>query len=260
MRTVSAVYDKNDSIYISAYGHEENSADAHWGKGSRDVTILHYVLSGEGYFNGVRVSAGEGFFISANMVHEYYSSTDKPWTYFWVISGGKRADEICRKFVLTDENNIFTYNFKDRLLDFADSIFREKDTLRPAKAMGYFLLLMSMHETNQPTNANKYVTEAKQFMKLNFHRNITICEIANMLNISDRYLYNLFIEHEGTAPKKYLNKLRLDRACIMLREGKYSITEIAVSIGFGDVLTFSRFFKKSIGILPSEYKKNLPKQ
>ncbi len=260
MKTISAAYNKNDSIYISAYGHEENSADAHWGKGSRDATILHYVLSGEGFFNGMHVKEGEGFFIAANSVHEYHSSKDKPWTYFWVILGGERANETCHKFITTDENGIFTYNFKDNILDFANNIFGEKGTLSPTKAMGYFLLLMSMHETKQQVIANKYVADAKQYMKLNFHRSITICEIADFLNISDRYLYNLFIEHEGIAPKKYLNNLRIDRACIMLKAGNYSITEIAVSIGFGDVLTFSRFFKKNTNMSPSDYKKNyIPK-
>ena len=118
-------------------------------------------------------------------------------------------------------------------------------------------MLMSHHQTaySNANNANKYIKNAKQYMKVNFHRKLTICEIADNLNISDRYLYNLFIKHEKISPKKYLNNLRLNHACNMLKNKDFTITDVAFSCGFENVLEFSRFFSKNIHISPSAYKK-----
>ena len=187
-------------------------------------------------------------------VHEYYSSLENPWQYFWVILEGKDADDLCLKYLSVDKNGIFTYDFKEELRYFAKKFFSGKKELGSAKAMGIFYLLMSYHEKKEEIPSNDYVVRAQQYMEQNYLRNVTIREIANVLHISDRYLYNLFVEHTGISPKKYLNELRLRRACEMLKSGDCNITEIAVSTGFGDVLTFSRFFSKHMGKSPTAYR------
>ena len=92
-------------------------------------------------------------------------------------------------------------------------------------------------------------------MKTHIYRQITITEVARALKISDRYMYNLFIKHLGISPKQYLNRLKIDCAQGLLKKTDDSISEIAASIGFHDVLVFSRFFKDHIGISPTEFRK-----
>ena len=116
---------------------------------------------------------------------------------------------------------------------------------------------MSYHEKQRKVNGNKYVFEAKKYMQQNYYRSLTICEVADMLHIGDRYLYNLFIKHEGISPKKFLNKLRRNQACELLKSPHISVTEVAKSVGFDDVLTFSRFFKKNTNLSPTEYRKTV---
>ena len=84
--------------------------------------------------------------------------------------------------------------------------------------------------------------------------------VADALGISDRYLYNLFIRHEGISPKQYINDLRIRSAKALLRDTEYSVTEIGESVGFGDVLTFSRFFSKFAGISPTAYRRTVAEE
>ena len=111
MKTRNAIYDEAEDPAILDFGIEENSALAHWGRGTRDKTLIHYVLRGYGYFNGRKVSAGEGFFICRNSMHEYHSSKKDPWVYFWVSLTGEHADGLCKKYISVDEYGIFTYIF-----------------------------------------------------------------------------------------------------------------------------------------------------
>jgi transcriptional regulator, araC family len=255
MKIITTTFDKNEDIYIYSYGYESISENAHWGKGCRDVYILHYVLSGEGYFNGRKVTAGEVFFITPKKLHQYHSSKDKPWKYFWVTFNGDMAKDLCKRYICADENGIFEFNFKTKLLGLADNILAEESPINSARALGYFFLLMSYHEKKDEFCGNYYIQEAKKYMEINFHRNISIVEVAGNIGISDRYLYNLFIKYEGLSPKKYLNNLKLKRAKSMLKSSSLSISEIAVSCGFDDVLAFSKFFSKKIGTSPTNFKR-----
>ena len=208
----------------------------------------------EGYFDGKKISEGEGFFLSKNTMHEYHSSKNNPWSYFWVILNGENADNFINKLIIIDKNGIFKYNFISELRNFTKTFFDTDKTISQLKAMGIFLLLMSCNEEERIIGGNKYVKEAKKYMECNLYRNLSIVEIANFLHISDRYLYNLFIEYEGISPKEYLMRLKTNYALKYLNEGKMNITEIATSLGFSDVFAFSRFFKKRNDVSPKEYK------
>ena len=99
MKMILANSSEKEDFYILNMGFEDVSENAHWGKGFRNMYIIHYVLEGEGYFNSVKIKAGEGFFISSGSVHEYHSSKDFPWKYFWIAFGGEAAYDIVKKYV-----------------------------------------------------------------------------------------------------------------------------------------------------------------
>ena len=70
-------------------------------------------------------------------------------------------------------------------------------------------------------------------------------------------IYNLFIKYENISPKNYLSNLKLRKAKAMLTNTTLSISEIAISNGFSDVLYFSRYFSKKVGVSPGVYRKSV---
>ena len=77
--------------------------------------------------------------------------------------------------------------------------------------------------------------------------------LAELCDMSYDYLRQLFKKFYGVAPIKYINQLKLKRAKELLYSGMYSVSEAAYHSGFSDLSHFCRFFKKNIGVLPSEY-------
>lgn len=257
VKRIFALYNNEDEVHICAFGREDIPRDARWGKGSRDIFLIHYVLEGEGYFNSHKVRTGEGFFITPQMIHEYHSSEAHPWRYFWVALNGLRAMEICENHIKTNEDGIFEYSGRGELLGLMDSIFSEKEFIGQTKAMGYFLLLMSLHDEEGKAKGNEYVERAKKYMHTNFYRSLSVTEVAEKVGISDRYLYNLFVKYEGISPKQYLGELRFKRSCSLLKNLDCSVAEAAFSVGFEDALAFTKFFTKKAGVSPREYRKSL---
>lgn len=73
--------------------------------------------------------------------------------------------------------------------------------------------------------------------------------------ISREQLYRKLMAICGEAPSALIRKLRLKTAATLLKEGKKSITEISLHVGFSNPSHFARSFKKEYGVIPHEYRK-----
>ena len=78
----------------------------------------------------------------------------------------------------------------------------------------------------------------------------TVCR--DMLISPAKFNYKIK-ELTGETPGIFFRKYKLNKAAAWLREGKYSISEIAVLTGFSTAAHFSVAFKKQFGVSPSEY-------
>ena len=88
----------------------------------------------------------------------------------------------------------------------------------------------------------------------NFHKEISIKTICNEFNISDSKLRKLFHNRlNGMTLGKLLNNLKLRKAIELLTYSNLSISEISQACGYNDPFTFSKAFKRSIGLPPREY-------
>lgn len=73
--------------------------------------------------------------------------------------------------------------------------------------------------------------------------------------VSERRAVEIFKEAYGMTPKAYTDRLRLQAAENMLRETDDKVLDIAMSVGFGSLSTFNRFFKEQTGFTPTEFRK-----
>jgi len=252
------IYEKEDSYYVKSMGYEDNSELAHWGPGYREYCILHFVIRGSGYYNGNIVSENQGFFIRAGQLHEYHSDTAHPWTYCWIIF----SEELARKYALPvlkpDKNQMFSCPYIGKLKKLFQSIFAEYSEMTHVQALGVFFQVLAMHdivEKSPPKATARYVQRAKLYIDNNFNKNISVSDVAREVYVNERYLYNLFVKFEKISIKEYMNRRRFTMACELLTNTSLSVSEIGQSVGYEDVLSFSKFFSARAGISPLTYRK-----
>jgi len=120
-------------------------------------------------------------------------------------------------------------------------------------------LLFSRHinpDKIKNTSASlSYAQAAKNYILVNFHRNITPEKIASKLNISRAYLRNIFYDEFKMSPRDFIITARIERAKELLLFENILIKEISNSVGYDDVLQFFKIFKKHTGMSPSDYRK-----
>lgn len=83
------------------------------------------------------------------------------------------------------------------------------------------------------------------------------CELAAALNISSRTL-DRYLRKEGATFRELSKQATQQRAGRLLSEGRLSVTEVAMELGYSDVANFTRAFRRDTGLTPSEWRQQPP--
>ncbi|MFK7799554.1 MAG: helix-turn-helix domain-containing protein [Aureispira sp.] len=102
------------------------------------------------------------------------------------------------------------------------------------------------------------IREFNYLVEAHFREKHTVAEYAEMLHKSPKTLSNLFKKLGDKTPLAVIQERRLLEARRALAYTSTPISEIGYAIGFPDVQTFGRFFKRYEGFAPSEFRKQLP--
>ena len=106
-------------------------------------------------------------------------------------------------------------------------------------------------------NAGNYykIQRALKFINDNFMENIGRDEVAKEACMVPTYFSKIFKEITGRGFHDYLNDCRITRAKeILIGGSRLPITDIALALGYGDITTFERIFKKSVGVTPLQFR------
>ena len=102
---------------------------------------------------------------------------------------------------------------------------------------------------------SKSISEAISYIENHYMEPITLNEIAAYCHTNPAYLSTKFKNELGVNLIKYLTEVRIEMAKLLLVTSDYSLNEISDMVGFGDSKHFSKQFRKTTGITPSEFRK-----
>ena len=94
-----------------------------------------------------------------------------------------------------------------------------------------------------------------EYMKDNVDRTVSTDELAAIAHMQPTYFIRRFKQNYNTSPMTYFKGLRINRAVELILTTDADIESIAASLGMEDTSYFSRWFKKSCGLPPAEYRK-----
>lgn len=93
------------------------------------------------------------------------------------------------------------------------------------------------------------------YIDTHYAQNITLKSLAEKFHFSYSYLSSYLNENSNDGFSDYLIKVRIDKSKQLLKSTNYSISKIALEVGFNDSGYFSKVFKKQEGITPSKYRR-----
>jgi len=114
--------------------------------------------------------------------------------------------------------------------------------------------LLSTTKENQSAQLSKQIIA---YLEQNIANKMTLDHLCAQFSISKTQINILFKGAVGTGIIAYINQLKIDLAKKYIREETYNLTEISNLLGYSSVHYFSRHFKKTVSMTPSEYARTL---
>lgn len=149
------------------------------------------------------------------------------------------------------------YNFSDNLLQLnLHIISAQKD---PELYFNY--LSAACHEIADKLNCNRSmrkklpIQDIQNYILSNYNNaNLNLAGTARSFNVSEGYLSSAFKETMGICFAEYLENIRIEKSCELLRSSTDTIVDIAEKTGYNSVYSFRRAFKRLMHISPSDYR------
>lgn len=104
---------------------------------------------------------------------------------------------------------------------------------------------------------NTSVARLKSYINDNYKSVISKELLAKVAFCSVPSLYRIFKNHFGMSPNNYINKIRLEKASLLLESSNLTVTQIAYEVGFEDPVYFSKLFKTAYKLSPQKYREKM---
>ena len=162
------------------------------------------------------------------------------------------------KFCFCQEDGTF---FRSRLEQFFTLLHqknRSESWLNSLRCHELLLFLADCinKEQHELKKIPKPVMVLLQIMETERGQHSSIEELATACGGSVRSIFRLFKKYIGITPHAYRQRLQIEKAQYLLKNSTDSIKEIAEKLGFRNAFYFSSAFSRSIGVSPSDYRKN----
>ena len=108
---------------------------------------------------------------------------------------------------------------------------------------------------SEPIARDQVLQRAVAFIRAEYHRTVTIIEIARAAGCTDRTLRLHFQDVLQTKPLTFLQRHRIDQAKLLIQGSEYSLKEIAQHAGFRTVHHFTRLFSALEGRSPADWRR-----
>lgn len=109
---------------------------------------------------------------------------------------------------------------------------------------------VTLHKPHSDT----LIKQVQEFIENNFEQPLQVSELAAMINVTSRTLNRRFQACVAMRPIEYIQAVRIEQAKRLLESGEVTIKSLAYQVGYSDISSFTRLFKRATELTPKEYR------
>lgn len=259
-------------MQIAAIGWDtiKDTKYLHYGKTMQDQgrVIFQITLSGSGKFSSeghtMVLTKHMGFMCLIPGEQTYYFSPDcGHWEFLYISIRGR--DAIAHWTSLIDKlGHVIDFSTYTSPLEMLSKLYHDfcvnRDIDEYELSGKLYLLLLDIYKAGKSINGNRlvlsdYTHKTMQYVEKHYAEHITLQDLAHQSGYTVEHFSRSFRVHVGIPPMEYVRKIRLEKAAVLLSNGKYSLEKIASLTGFSNKAHLSKTFKDIVGVTPGTYRK-----
>ncbi|MBP3877959.1 MAG: AraC family transcriptional regulator [Lachnospiraceae bacterium] len=253
--------------HLNYCGTEKCAPGFQFGPSVRRSYLLHLVTAGHGTYTvgkkKYRLSPGEMFLIYPGDTTVYKADQRDPWTYYWIGFSGYQADYILSQMGYSKESHVITLSDTEVLAEcISEMLLTHQINLANELTRGSLLLrflALVLRQRPQKTSSTlhsgrDYAQLTMRYLTEHYSQKVRISKIADYIGVDRSHMCKCFREEYQMSPQECLIRLRMDRAAELLVRTQETVTQIAEQCGYPDSLAFTKMFRKSYQMSPTEYR------
>ena len=111
-------------------------------------------------------------------------------------------------------------------------------------------------ERESAEQEERTITNITRYLQEHLSEEMSLAVLSDEFHLNPQYISQLFKNEIGVGFLAYLTNIRMEKAKKLLLSTSLSIAEVAERSGYGDYRVFTKVFKKSEGITPSQYRRD----
>lgn len=232
---------------------------------------LSCTLEGEGRFwdnekkKEYVLTPGKAFFARhgyKDISYYYPPEGTAPWIALWISFGGKIAEDMMQE-IIEKHGHIFNLPLDEGVIKRLGAYGNYSQTVQPltsgAGAKMVMDIFTSLTDSDKKEFLNDpqsdFVRQIRQYMLENIGNDYGVADVADALNLSREHLSRFFSKRMGRSLAEYIRQNKIRRACHLLRETRFSCSDIGEQVGYHNSASFGRVFKSVMGMTPENFRK-----
>jgi len=212
-----------------------------------------------------QLEEGYAIILPPDAYHRYQADQERPWTIFWVHFLGTAAATYLQAMGITVGEPRFWIGDLAVVTDAFEETYRyvlsgytDKDLFGLSTSLARLLGLCRVHQKSSLLRrrlAEDRVLQAIRYMRENVERPLALSDCAHSAGWSAAHFSLVFRRQTNLSPIQFFTRLKMSRACELLKTTDLSMQEIAMKIGFNDQFYFSRLFHRHLRMAPTAYRR-----
>jgi two-component system response regulator YesN len=162
-------------------------------------------------------------------------------------------------YVIVSGYDDFSYCRQALRLQITDYILKPVNYEEFGSCIDNLKISMYENKTSEQKNAEnreeRVISYITRYMQEHLSEEINLSVLADEFHLNPQYISQLFKNEIGVGFHAYLTNIRIEKAKKLLLSSALSVTEISSLAGYGDYRVFTKVFKKTEGITPSQFRR-----
>lgn len=261
-------FEKVSPAWPIRLGYNEAKPNYHIGPRTTPYYYLLFIVDGEGSFihnqQTYPLQRHDMFCLLPHVTHEYYSTSEHPLRKIFMAFDGPMAYQLLERIGLTSHTphvpNVLTPTIISSMFEFKNAIRRANGKPNDLTRLACFLHVFdtlsthSHHVEIAKDNHESWLQKGREYIDIHYADGINVERVSSYIGVGRTTFTKQFTKCYGITPIQYIQSLKMNEGKKLLEQSTYSLSEIAASLGYPDLFSFSKAFKKKEGISPSRFR------